>query len=294
LLISVSAALALTGCGEGVTPGGGPPQVVAAEDMWGSIASQLAGPSDHVQSIVASAAEDPHAYEPTAADARAMATAGVAIVNGIGYDPWADKLLAAAPSPGRVVINVGDLLHVRAGANPHRWYDPDDVVTVARAISAALQRLDPGHRAAYARRLATFLGRGLAAYDRTIATIRRRYAGVPVGASESVFAVQAPALGLRLLTPAGFMRAVSEGTDISAGDTATATRQITTRSVRVWILNSQNSTPAVGRMTSLARARGIPVAAVTETLTPPQASFQGWQLAQLTSLARALHQATGR
>ena len=81
----------------GSTAGGGL-QVVAAENFWGSIASQLGGNRVHVTSIVTSPATDPHSYEPTAADARTLAGAQLAIVNGIGYDPWAPKLLAA-PQP---------------------------------------------------------------------------------------------------------------------------------------------------------------------------------------------------
>src|SRR6059058_6013230 len=77
-------------------------EVVAAENFWGSIASQLGGNRVHVVSVITSPATDPHDYEPTAADARTMAGAQMAIVNGIGYDPWADKLIAANPVSGRV------------------------------------------------------------------------------------------------------------------------------------------------------------------------------------------------
>ena len=77
-------------------------QVVAAENFWGSIASQLAGSKAAVQSIIVNPDTDPHDYEPTASDARTMAGAKLAIVNGIGYDNWASQLLAANPVAGRV------------------------------------------------------------------------------------------------------------------------------------------------------------------------------------------------
>src|SRR5438270_7813125 len=96
-LLPVLAAL-LAGCGSGPaasTGSSGSVRVVAAENFWGSIASQLAGSKAQVQSIIINPASDPHSYEPTAADARMLATAQLAIVNGIGYDPWAPKLLAA-------------------------------------------------------------------------------------------------------------------------------------------------------------------------------------------------------
>jgi zinc/manganese transport system substrate-binding protein len=292
--LGLAVALALGGCGEGITVGSGPPQVVAAESMWGSIATQLAGADAHVQSIITDPAEDPHAYEPTAADARGMATAGLVIVNGTGYDPWASHLLAAEPTPGRITLDVGRLLHVPGGGNPHRWYDPADVEAVASRIAAALSALDPRHRAAYHSRLAQFDSRGLAVYHRWIAFIHRRYAGTPVGASESIFALLAPALGLRLITPPGFMTAISEGSEVSAGDVASTSRQAQSHAIRVWVYNTQNATPEVARLTALARASGIPVTTITETVSSQGASFASWQVAELQALARALHEATGR
>jgi zinc/manganese transport system substrate-binding protein len=293
-LTAIVAAGLLSGCGAGSASGSGAPEVVAAENMWGSIAAQIAGPDARVQSIIVNPAEDPHSYEPTADDARALATASLAVVNGIDYDPWASRLLAADPSSARIVLNVGSLLRVPDGGNPHRWYDPSNVETVARALATDLGRLDPAHRAAYARRLGAFEGQALGTYRWLIAAIRRRYAGVPVGASESIFALLAPALGLRLRTPQSFMNSISEGTDVTAHDAAQVTRQITARAIRVWVFNSQNATPEVAELNALARAHAIPITTITETLTPARASFQQWQVTELQALVRALRQATGR
>ena len=88
---------------------------------------------------------------PTPAD---VAGAQLVIVNGVGYDPWAPRLLAADPADGRRVLTVGSLLGLHDGANPHRWYDPADVSRVAAAIAARLSRIDPGHAGYFARRLA--------------------------------------------------------------------------------------------------------------------------------------------
>jgi zinc/manganese transport system substrate-binding protein len=269
-------------------------RVVAAENFWGSIAAQLGGAKVSVQDIIVNPAQDPHSYEPTAADARTLATAQLAIVNGVGYDPWAPKLLAANPVPGRLVLTVGNLLGLAEGDNPHRWYDPSDVGAVAKAITADLDKLDPGGATYYNRQRILFQTRGLARYHALIAEIRARYAGVPVGASESIFALQAPALGLRLITPTSFLRAISEGTELTARDTAAAEQQISDHAIKVWIFNSQNVTPEIQRLNILARAHHIPITTVTETLTPATDSFERWQVAQLEAIQRALHQATGR
>ncbi|MGH2913592.1 MAG: metal ABC transporter solute-binding protein, Zn/Mn family [Solirubrobacteraceae bacterium] len=287
--------LALAGCGTAsVHTIGGRVRILAAESFWGSIARQLGGVHATVASVISNPAQDPHSYEPTAVDARAFANAQLTIVNGLSYDPWAPRLLAANPVHGRVELNVGSLLGLPAGANPHRWYDPDDVRRVAGAISAALGRAYPARRAYFAHALRAFRTRGLATYAHLIATIRRRYAGIAVGASESIFALQAPALGLRLLTPPGFMKAVSEGVEPTAQDTLVTERQIREHAIAVWVVNSQNLTPEVQRLNDVARGAGVPIARVTETLTPQTDSFQQWQVAQLRALQAALHRGTGR
>jgi zinc/manganese transport system substrate-binding protein len=303
LLITLTV-LAAAGCGAGggsshgeTLTGRDEPAVLsvaAAESFWGDIAAQLGGSKVEVSSIISNPAQDPHSYQPTAADARTLAASALAIYNGIGYDPWVNHLLAADPESGRIALDVGRLLGLNTGDNPHRWYDPSNVETVANAITAALKRLDPRDARYFDGQRTAFEGDGLGPYHAAIASIRKHYSGVPVGASESIFAPMAPALGLGLLTPTSFMKAISEGTEVTAQDAIATQRQITSHEIKVWIYNSQNATPQVQRLTSLARQNAIPVVTVTETLTPPTASFQHWQTAQLQQLARALHEATGR
>ena len=294
LLVALALVLLLAGCGGISNASTTGVSVVAAENFWGSIAKQIAGNKADVQSIITNPAQDPHSYEPTASDARAMAMSQFAIVNGVGYDPWAPKLLDANPDGARIVLTVGNLFGLHDGDNPHRWYDPAEVEAVANRIAADLEKLDPKHAAYYARQLKAFETNDLASYHALIAQIKARYAGTAVGASESIFALQAPALGLNLITPASFMKAVSEGTEVSAQDTITAQRQITSHEIKVWIYNSQNETPEIQQLNSIARANHIPIATVTETLSPQTDTFEQWQVAQLEGIERALHEATGR
>jgi zinc/manganese transport system substrate-binding protein len=293
-LLALALALPLAGCGGISSASTTGVSVVAAENFWGSIAKQIAGGQADVQSIITNPAQDPHSYEPTANDARAMAMSQLAIVNGVGYDPWAPKLLNANPDGARIVLTVGNLFGLHDGDNPHRWYDPSEVDVVANTIAADLEKLDPRHAAYFEHQLSRFKTIGLAGYDALIAQIKARYAFVPVGASESIFALQAPALGLNLITPARFMKAVSEGSEISAQDTITTQRQITSHHIKVWIYNSQNATPEIQQLNALARQNHIPIATVTETLSPQNDTFEQWQVAQLEGIEQALHEATGR
>jgi zinc/manganese transport system substrate-binding protein len=273
---------------------GGAIEVVAAENFWGSIAAQLGGKRVHVTSVITSPATDPHDYEPTAADARTIAGAQMVIVNGVGYDPWAGRLIAANPVHGRIVLTVGDLVGAKPGGDPHRWYSPGDVQKVIAEIVRDYMKLDQTDSGYLRQQEARFEKRGLARYKALVATIRRKYLGVPVGASESIFAPLARALGLKLLTPPSFLKAISEGAEPTAADKSTIDGQIAHREIKVWVFNSQNSTPDVKRLTDAARKKGIPVTTITETLVPANATFQDWQSLQLEALAAALHRATGR
>jgi zinc/manganese transport system substrate-binding protein len=278
----------------GATTNGSTIQVVAAENFWGSIAAQLGGTHVHLTSIISNPATDPHDYEPTSVDARTMAGAQLAIVNGIGYDPWATKLLAANPVRGRIVLTVGDVVGIEPGGNPHRWYSPANVQQVIDAVVAGYRKLDPKDAAYFARQKKVFETTRLAQYKQLLAVIRRKYHGVPVGASESIFAPLAQALQLDLVTPATFLKAISEGTEPTAADVSTIDRQVAKKQIKVWVFNSQNSTPDVERITDAARKQHIPITTITETLSPASATFQAWQTSQLKALERALHAATGR
>jgi len=282
--------MALSSCGLASTPqaSSGKFEVVAAENFWGSIAAQVGGDRVEATSIIAKPATDPHDYDPTASDARLIAGAGYFIVNGAGYDPWASKLAAANPVSGRRILDVSALAGVAVGGNPHMWYSPDIVARVIDRITADLKQLDAGDAAYFDQQRASYVSGGLKAYHDTIATISQRYAGTPVGASESIFAYMAPAVGLDLITPPGYMKAISEGTDPSAADKATVDRQVTTGQVKVFVFNAQNSTPDVQSVVDKARAARIPVVQITETLSPAGTTFQDWQTSQLRALLAAL------
>jgi zinc/manganese transport system substrate-binding protein len=288
--------LILTACstaaGTANASGGGVIQVVAAENFWGSIASQIGGSHVQVVSIITNPNTDPHSYEPTAADARTIATARVVIENGIGYDSWVSKLLSAdQASP--VVLDVGSLLGIPDGGNPHRWYNPANVRTVIKQLTTDFTKVDPADAGYFSARAAQFRTVALRRYDSLIAVIRAKYGGTPVGASESIFAMLAPALGLRLITPYSFLKAISEGTEVSAADKLTIDHQITRHLIKIYVYNSQNVTPDVQAQLVQAKAMRIPTATITETLVPPTASYQQWQVRELQRIEAALAKATG-
>jgi len=300
-LLPVAAIVAgvLAACGSSgssATSGGGSTKVlvVAAENFWGSIAAQIGGSRVQVVSIVDNPNTDPHDYEATPQDGRTIALAQYVIVNGAGYDPWAPKLIDANPSSERTVLTVADLAGRKQGDNPHMWYSPAIVHKVIDRITADLKRIDSADAAAFDRQEQAFTTTALKTYDDLRAQIRQRYAGVSVGATETIFVDLAKDLGLHLITPVDYMTAISEGNDPSAQDKSTFDAQISGMQITVLVFNRQNSTTDIQALVDRAHSLNIPVVAITETPDPAGTSFEDWQAAQLQALATALGQATGR
>src|SRR5215207_3057669 len=69
--------------------------VVASTDVWGSVASAVAGDHATVKSIVTSTVDDPHSFEASPANAAEIADASLVVYNGGGYDHWVDDVLAS-------------------------------------------------------------------------------------------------------------------------------------------------------------------------------------------------------
>lgn len=292
LAVALALVATLTGCGTSVARAGSGVRIVAAENFWGSIVAQVGGSHVQVTSLIADPNIDPHNYEPTAQDARMMADAQYVIVNGVGYDPWANRLLRANPAAGRRVLNVGDLTNNHPGDNPHLWYNPAYVTAVVARVRDDLKALDHAHAAAYDQSAQAFLVSGLQKYQSLIASINTAYHGTPVGATESIFAELAPALGLNLITPASYLRAVSEGTDISAADEATVERQINQHQIKILVYNAQNTPNNIQAVLKLAQAQHIQIVSITETMPPPATNtFQSWQADQLMTIYEALEAA---
>jgi zinc/manganese transport system substrate-binding protein len=290
----LAAVLADCATGPTATPGRGRGiSVVAAENLWGSIANQLGGDRVMVRSIITNPDTDPHDYRATAHDARQLATAQFVIVNGAGYDPWTRGLLTAHPLPGRTILDVGELVGVPVGANPHFWYDPALVHQVVRQIAADYKRIDPRHASYFSRKKSALEAHYFARYDSLVNSIRTKYAGTPIGASDNVVIPLAAALDLNVLTPRSFLDAISQGNRPTVADKTVIDAQIRQKQIKVYVSNSQDATSDVAAEVQAAESEGVQVATVTETLAPADISFQEWQVRELRDLQAALARATG-
>jgi zinc/manganese transport system substrate-binding protein len=287
--MAVIVALLAAGCGSsGTASSSHTLQVVAGQNFWGSIAAQLGGSHVSVTSVVTNPNADPHDYESSTRDARAFATADYVILNGAGYDEWASKLLSANPNQRRKVLTVADLLNKKAGDNPHFWYNPDWVEKVADRITADYQAIDAADSSYFSQQRAAFRT-ALQPYHDRIAKIRSAFPGVAVGSTESIFEYLASALGLNLISPPEFMKAVAEGNDPPAQTVSEFHDLIAGKKIKVLVYNVQTSTNITEDLKRQATNNGIPVVGVSETLQPVDATFQEWQDAQLLTLQNALN-----
>jgi len=263
--------------------------VVAAENFWGSLITQLGGTRVSVTSIVSDPNADPHEYESNTADAIAIANAQLVIINGAGYDTWAQQLIASSNTPNQVVLNVQELINQTDTANPHFWYSPTYVNETVKAMYQDLVSIDPSHASYYTQHYEA-LQASLAEYNARINEIKQQFGGTKVASTESIFAYLANATGLDLVSPPAFMEAVAEGNDPPAQSIVQFDQLITNGTVKVLVYNAQTVTPLTQSIKALASQNNIPIVPVTETIQPPDVSFQVWMNAQLIILQNALNQ----
>jgi zinc/manganese transport system substrate-binding protein len=285
-VIVLAVTLLLSACGTS-TRAGGNLDVVAAENVYGNIASQIGGHHVSVTSLLTSPTADPHLFEPGTSSGLAVAGAKVVLQNGLGYDAFMTRLENAAPSKGRVVVTMADVLGIHGtDANPHLWYDVPRLDRIATAIAIGFAQADPSHAVVYRRGLHRF-ERSLEPLRRELATIRTRFHGAPIAYTEPVPGYLVSAAGLRNLAPDSFTRPLEEGTEPSASAVAAMSRLVAQHRIRVLLYNAQAASPLTKRLRAAAQNAGIPVVPVTETL-PPHLTFQQWQLDQARALAAAL------
>ncbi len=268
---------------------GGVIHVVAAENFWGSLITQLGGTRVSVTSIVSDPNADPHEYESNTANAIAIANAQLVIINRAGYDTWAQQLIASSNTPNQVVLNVQELINQTVDANPHFWYSPTYVNETVKAMYQDLVSIDPSHTSYYTQQY-NALNASLAENNARINEIKQQFGGVKVASTESIFAYVANATGLDLVSPPAFMEAVAEGNDPPAQSIVQFDQLITNGSVKVLVYNEQTVTPLTQSIKALAAQHNIPIVPVTETIQPPDVSFQVWMNAQLIVLQNALNQ----
>jgi zinc/manganese transport system substrate-binding protein len=287
LAVLIATILAACDTAPAATASGPTIPVLGTENFYADLLTQIGGSRVKPTSILNDPNADPHEYEASPQTAAMVADAKLVIVNGLGYDDFMQKLLGASTKPDRIVINVQEILGLKEDVNLHVWYDPATMPKVAQAATDALSKVDPKNSAYFAANRDKYLT-ALRAIDDKIAALKAKYNGTPVAFTEPVAEYQAAAIGLKVLSPEGFMQAIEQGIDPKPADLAVERDLIAGKKVKVLLYNSQVISPVTKDIYDLAVKNGVPVVGVAETIPPAFRTFQEWQLAQLGDLEKAL------
>jgi zinc/manganese transport system substrate-binding protein len=263
-------------------------QAVGVENEYADVIAQIGGEYVRVAAIETDPNTDPHSFEASPAIAREIAAANLLVRNGVGYDSWVERILAATPSARRKVIDVQRLLRLPDSTpNPHLWYDPNTMPAVANAVAAELAALDPAE-AAYFRANAREFEVSLEPWRQAMASFKRQYGGTRIAVTEPVANDMLEAAGCDIATPLSLETAIMNGTDPSPQDVAAEEALLSGHEVKVLVYDPQVTQTLTESFLDLARRSGIPVVGVYETLPVPGYHYQSWMLAEVAALRKAV------
>jgi zinc/manganese transport system substrate-binding protein len=286
--VLASACSSASGAATSGSSAGGAIVAVGAENEYANVIGQVGGKYVRASAIMSNPNTDPHTFEASPSVARQVNAAQLIVQNGVGYDTFMTTIENAAPNPARKVIVVQDLLGLPTGTpNPHLWYKPGTMPAVANAIAAGLAAIQPAHAAYFKANAAAFIA-SLSAWDNAIAAFKAKYPDAPVATTEPVADYMLQAAGADNLTPWAFQADIMNGTDPSAQDVAVERSLFTQHKVKAFLYNQQVTDALTESFITLARANGIPVVGVYETMPVPRYDYQSWMLAEVQDLQKAV------
>jgi zinc/manganese transport system substrate-binding protein len=291
LLAAAVAVLAVSACSPGGTGDPSDPGAivaVGAENQYADVISQVGGKYVSATAIMSNPNTDPHTFEASPQVARELSSAQLVVQNGVGYDSFMNTILDAAPAASREVINVQQLLGLPDSTqNPHLWYKPGTMATVANAVAGDLARIQPAHAAYFKANAATFIN-SLSTWLNAISAFKAKYPDTPVATTEPVADYLLEAAGTDNLTPWALQADIMNGTDPSAQDVATQRSLFTEHKVKVFVYNQQVTDSLTESFIQLAQQNGIPVVGVYETMPTPGYDYQSWMTAEVNALEKAV------
>lgn len=290
-LILASAALAVGACGGPAPTGsGGRLPVVTTTTVFADMISNVGGDLVAVTSLVPKNG-DVHTFEPRPADVRAVASARLLVMNGLGLDDWLAKTISNAAAPGTPLLELApDLPGVPllpgeepGTQNPHLWLDVRYAELYVDRIAAALESADPGHADAYRTQAAAYEAR-LEALD---GEVRAKLAAVPEANRKIVmfhdaFPYFAREYGITIVGVA----VVAPGQEPNAGYTAQLVQAIKAAGVKAIFSERQFPTRLVDQLASETGATVIANLYDDSLGDPPVTSYEAvirWDVDQLVA-----------
>ena len=180
-------------------------KIVASFSILGDMVKQVVGDHATVTTIVGPDA-DAHVYQPSVADAKAVAEADMIFVNGLGFETWSDTLISESGTQGDVFIATegGTPVLVDGETDPHAWNAQTNGVIYVQNITAAMSDAMPDHAVDFEANAKTYIAQ-LEALD---AETKAKLAKLPadrrtVVTAHDAFGYLADAYGMTFLAPVG-------------------------------------------------------------------------------------------
>jgi zinc/manganese transport system substrate-binding protein len=289
LLGVLATATALTGCGSSIAAAQpGKILAVGAENEYANVISQIGGRYVQVSAIMSNPNTDPHTFEASPTVAQEVSRAQLVVQNGVGYDDFMSKIESASSNDQRHVIDVQQLEHLPDSTpNPHLWYKPTTMPLVAKALVADLSALAPGH-AGYFKANAARFDASLEPWTQALHRFAAAYPGAAVATTEPVADYLLQAAGTDNLTPFSMQADIMNGTDPAPQAVSLQNALFSDHRVKAFVYNQQVTDSVTQEFLDHARAAGVPVVGVYETMPTPGYDYQSWMMAELQALQRAV------
>jgi zinc/manganese transport system substrate-binding protein len=227
--------------------------VVASFSIIGDFVAQVGGARVLAATIVGPDG-DAHVYQPTPADGRHIAQAKVIFVNGLGFEGWLERLIAAAKGKG-TIVTLGKGVAARAGeegADPHAWQDVANAKIYVNEIRDALISADPEGAEVYKANAAAYLVK----LDALDAEIVKTLDAIPkerrrVVSTHDAFGYFSARYGIEFIAPQG----VSTEAEASARDIARIIQSVKQNKVGAVFLENISDPRLARRIASETGAR---------------------------------------
>lgn len=253
--------------------------IMTTTNVYADIAKNVVGKYGTAEAIIKNANADPHDFEPTTDDAKALSNADIVVANGLGYDSWMNKL---ASSVDKEPVLVGeDLMNLKQGANPHIWFDLTMPTKYVNYLVRKLSKKDPRHASYYRDNGQNYLAK--VARIQKIATKIDGQSSKPVYVSEPVFDYALEATHIAVADK-DFEKAIQNNTDPSPATVQQMTEGIKKHKIAFFVANSQTSSSTVDNFIKLAKQQNIPVLPVRETI-PDKTTYLDWMTDNYQKLA---------
>jgi zinc/manganese transport system substrate-binding protein len=237
-----------------------PLEVVTTFSILGDITQRVGGDRIRVHTLVGPN-EDAHVYQPTPADAKALAQARLVVVNGLGFEGWLERLIKSSGYRGKVATasrgvrtlkrhdhddddHQGD--DDRHGEfDPHAWQDLSNALVYADNIAKALGEIDPAGKAIYLAQAEEY-AREIRALD---TELRETFRSIPksrlkVVTTHDAFGYFARAYGVDFIAAVG----INTDAEPSAGDIGRIIKQIRRENIPAVFIESISDSRLLDRI----------------------------------------------